>query len=288
MRETVFLNNDREMPLLGLGVYKLPDDVQAEAAVTSAISAGYRMIDTASVYKNEESVGKAIAKCGIPRKDLFITSKIWNTAQRLGDVQGAFSRSLDRLKLSYVDLYLIHWPASHNHFDNWEEINVDTWKAMMELYRNGKVRAIGISNFMPHHMEALLDAEVKPMVNQLRYHPGMTFWDETIELCRKHDILIEAYSPLGTGTLLDDPVIAEIAGRYGKSPAQLCIRWCMQKGTLPLPKSVTPSRIAANADVFDFEISTEDMQILSCMPQNVWSGEHPEFKIPAKRSNFNQ
>ena len=147
---------------------------------------------------------------------------------------------------------------------------------MMELYRNGKVRAIGISNFMPHHMEALLDAEVKPMVNQLRYHPGMTFWDETIELCRKHDILIEAYSPLGTGTLLDDPVIAEIAGRYGKSPAQLCIRWCMQKGTLPLPKSVTPSRIAANADVFDFEISDVDIQAMDHIKNTKKPFDHPD------------
>lgn len=270
------LSNGVEIPCIGFGTWQTPDGTVAEEAVKAAIAAGYRHIDTAAVYGNEVGVGRGIKASGIDRKDLFVTSKVWCTERGYEKALAACEKTLQDLQLDYLDLYLIHWPASYNHFDNWEEINVDTWKAMMELYRNGKVRAIGISNFMPHHMEALLDAEVKPMVNQLRYHPGMTFWDETIELCRKHDILIEAYSPLGTGTLLDDPVIAEIAGRYGKSPAQLCIRWCMQKGTLPLPKSVTPSRIAANADVFDFEISDVDMQTMDHIKNMKKPFDHPD------------
>ena len=164
MKETVFLNNDREMPLLGLGVYKLPDDVQAEAAVTSAISAGYRMIDTASVYKNEESVGRAIAKCGVPRKDLFITSKIWNNAQRLGDVDGAFYRSMERLKLDYLDLYLIHWPGPGCY--------TGTWMEMAKLLETGRVLSIGVSNFQIHHLEELKKISgIVPAVNQIECHP---------------------------------------------------------------------------------------------------------------------
>ena len=198
MKETVFLNNDREMPLLGLGVYKLPDDVQAEAAVTSAISAGYRMIDTASVYKNEESVGRAIAKCGVPRKDLFITSKIWNNAQRLGDVQGAFSRSLDRLKVSYVDLYLIHWPVPGCY--------LSTWKELESILESGRALSIGVSNFDIRHLEELRKISgVIPAVNQIECHP-LCYPAELIEYCKAFGIQVQAYAPLARGAYFDNDV----------------------------------------------------------------------------------
>jgi diketogulonate reductase-like aldo/keto reductase len=188
LKETVFLNNDREMPLLGLGVYKLPDDVQAEAAVTSAISAGYRMIDTASVYKNEESVGRAIAKCGVPRKDLFITSKIWNNAQRLGDVQGAFSRSLDRLKVSYVDLYLIHWPVPGCY--------LSTWKELESILESGRALSIGVSNFDIRHLEELRKISgVIPAVNQIECHP-LCYPAELIEYCKALNRLKSSLKPV--------------------------------------------------------------------------------------------
>ena len=255
------------MPLLGLGVYKLPDDVQAEAAVTSAISAGYRMIDTASVYKNEESVGRAIAKCGVPRKDLFITSKIWNNAQRLGDVQGAFSRSLDRLKVSYVDLYLIHWPV---------ENFVESWHELEKIYRSGRAKAIGVSNFKVHHLQTLLNsAEITPAVDQMEFSPYMQD-NEAVDFCRAHGIAYEAWSPLGAGTLLEEPTLVKLSQKYGKSTAQVILRWVLQRDIIVFPKSNHKERIAENADIFDFEISEEDMKLINSLNCGKRTGSDPD------------
>jgi len=178
----------------------------------------------------------------------------------------AFESSLEKLDLEYVDLYLIHWPANAKQFDNWEEINLATWRAMSELYKAGKIRAIGVSNFMPKHLSVLLSEEIKPMVNQIKYHPGL-LQRETVDLCRENDILVEAWSPLGSGKLLADETLQRMAAKYDKSAAQLCIRFCLETGVLPLPKSVTPSRIVSNLEVFDFTISEEDMRYLSYMSE---------------------
>ena len=268
MKETVFLNNDREMPLLGLGVYKLPDDVQAEAAVTSAISAGYRMIDTASVYKNEESVGRAIAKCGVPRKDLFITSKIWNNAQRLGDVQGAFSRSLDRLKVSYVDLYLIHWPVPGCY--------LSTWKELESILESGRALSIGVSNFDIRHLEELRKISgVIPAVNQIECHP-LCYPAELIEYCKAFGIQVQAYAPLARGAYFDNDVMCVLGTKYARTPAQIGLRWAKQKGISDIPKSINPERIRSNGNIFDFNIEDEDMAIIDTLNEDLHTSHVPE------------
>lgn len=268
MKETVFLNNDREMPLLGLGVYKLPDDVQAEAAVTSAISAGYRMIDTASVYKNEESVGRAIAKCGVPRKDLFIISKIWNNAQRLSDVQGAFSRSLDRLKVSYVDLYLIHWPVPGCY--------LSTWKELESILESGRALSIGVSNFDIRHLEELRKISgVIPAVNQIECHP-LCYPAELIEYCKAFGIQVQAYAPLARGAYFDNDVMCVLGTKYARTPAQIGLRWAIQKGISVIPKSINPERIRSNGNIFDFNIEDEDMAIIDTLNEDLHTSHVPE------------
>lgn len=256
------------MPLLGLGVYKLPDDVQAETAVTSAISAGYRMIDIASVYKNEESVGRAIAKCGVPRKDLFITSKIWNNAQRLGDVQGAFSRSLDRLKVSYVDLYLIHWPVPGCY--------LSTWKELESILESGRALSIGVSNFDIRHLEELRKISgVIPAVNQIECHP-LCYPAELIEYCKAFGIQVQAYAPLARGAYFDNDVMCVLGTKYARTPAQIGLRWAIQKGISVIPKSINPERIRSNGNIFDFNIEDEDMAIIDTLNEDLHTSHVPE------------
>ncbi len=270
------LNNDIEIPSIGFGTWQTPDGETAVLAVKTALENGYRHIDAAAIYKNEVSVGLGIKESGIKREELFITSKVWNTERGYEKTKLAVEKTLEDLDLDYLDLYLIHWPANKKQFSNWKEINQETWKAMEELYKNRKIKAIGVSNFLPHHLEALLEnSEIKPMVNQIEYHPGL-MQKETVEFCKKHDILIEAWSPLGTGRLLDNSDLKSIAKKYNKSVAQLCIKWVLQNGILPLPKSVTPSRILENKDVFDFEISKEDMNRINEMENVGGSGLNPD------------
>jgi diketogulonate reductase-like aldo/keto reductase len=241
--------------------------------VKYAISAGYRHIDTADIYQNEESVGRAIAESGISREEVFVTTKLWNTKRGYESTLKAFGESLRKLKLDYVDLYLIHWPANKA---GWEKINADTWRAFETLLKDGRVRVIGLSNFLTRHIESLLHtAEVLPEVNQIEFHPGYMQAD-TLAFCRAHRMVVEAWSPLGSGRLLDHPLLVEMARRYGVSVARLCIRWCLQNGTLPLPKSVTPERILENADVFGFSLSDEDMQAVNSLPYAGGSGLHPD------------
>lgn len=267
MRTTVFLNNDREMPLLGLGVYKT-EDSEAETAINAAVKAGYRLIDTASVYKNEESVGKAIAKCGIPRKDLFITSKVWNTAQRLGDIDGAFYRSLERLKLDYVDLYLIHWPVPGCY--------LGTWQALEKILDSGRALSIGVSNFQIHHLEELKKVSgIIPAVNQIECHP-LCYPKELIEYCESEGIQVQAYAPLARGTYFDNDVMCVLATKYARTPAQIGLRWAIQKGISVIPKSVHPDRIASNGNIFDFTIEDEDMAIIDTLDEDFHSSHVPE------------
>lgn len=268
MKNTIFLNTDREMPLLGLGVYKMTEDGEAESAVTAAIRCGYRLIDTASVYKNEESVGRAIARSGVPRKDLFVTAKVWNTAQRMGDVAGAFNRSLERLGLDYIDLYLIHWPVPGCY--------LSTWKELEKLLDSGRTLAIGVSNFEIRHLEELQKISgILPAVNQIECHP-LCYPRELIDYCQSLGIQVQAYAPLARGAYLDHDVMCVLATKYAKTPAQIGLRWAVQKGISVIPKSSHPDRIASNGAIFDFSIQQEDMDILDTLNEDLHSSHVPE------------
>ena len=272
------LSNGVEIPCIGFGTWQTPDGDVAYEAVTSAIKAGYTHIDTAQAYGNEESVGKAIHDSGVARENLFITTKLWNSSHSYDLTMSSFEESLKKLGLTYVDLYLIHWPNPLPFRDHWEEANAETWKAMEELYEAGKIRAIGISNFRPHHIDALLKtAKIKPMVNQIRLCPGET-QDEVVDYSRSQGMILEAYSPLGTGKIFDVPEMQEIAEKYGRSIAQICIRWSLQRGYLPLPKSVTPSRIEENLKVFDFELAEEDMDLIAGLKGCVGYASDPDSR----------
>ena len=268
LAENVYLNNNISMPLLGLGVNNINDERTAVTAVNSAAAAGYRMIDTASSYKNEEYIGSAIAKCRVPRRDLFITSKVWNTAQRLGDTTGAFNRSLERLQLSYLDLYLIQWPVPGCYGATWHDLEA--------LLSSGKVRAIGVSNFEIHHLEALRKVSgIVPAVNQIECHP-LNYNKELIEYCQAEGIQVQASAPLAGGAYLDEDIICVIATKYAKTPAQIGLRWAIQKGLSVIPRSVQPDQIHENAGIFNFEIEEEDMAILDTMSRGYKCTEVPD------------
>ena len=276
LTDTFRLENGIQIPCVGFGTWQTPGGDVGVNAVTTAIEAGYRHIDTAAAYRNEQEVGVGVRQSGVDRSELFITSKLWNTDRGYDRTMKAFEASLKALQMAYLDLYLIHWPAAPQHSPQWQQINRSTWKAFEQLYTEGRIRAIGVSNFLPHHLEPLMaEAEVKPMVDQIELHVGYT-QPEAVTFCRENGILPEAWSPIGTGRLLEHPTLIEIAGRYGVSVAQLCIRWCLQNDLLPLPKSVTPSRIRENADVFSFEISAEDMAAMNALPAFGYSGFHPD------------
>ena len=265
---TVFLNTNREMPLLGLGVYKATGENEAENAIISAVESGYRLIDTASVYKNEENVGRGIASCGIPRNELFITTKVWNTAQRLGDIQGAFERSLDRLKLDYVDLYLIHWPVPGCY--------LSTWKVLEEIQKSGRALSIGVSNFEIRHLEELeANSGIIPAVNQIECHP-LCYPKELIDYCQNKGIQVQAYAPLARGAYLDNDVMCVLGTKYAHTPAQIGLRWATQKGISVIPKSVHPDRIRSNGNIFDFTIEQEDMDLIDTLNENFHSSHVPE------------
>ena len=265
MDNTVFLNTNREMPLLGLGVYKATGENEAENAIISAVESGYRLIDTASVYKNEENVGRGITSCGIPRNELFITTKVWNTAQRLGDIQGAFERSLDRLKLDYVDLYLIHWPVPGCYLNTWKE-----------MQKSGRALSIGVSNFEIRHLQELeANSGIIPAVNQIECHP-LCYPKELIDYCQNKGIQVQAYAPLARGAYLDNDVMCVLGTKYAHTPAQIGLRWATQKGISVIPKSVHPDRIRSNGNIFDFTIEQEDMDLIDTLNENFHSSHIPE------------
>ncbi|EXU64864.1 oxidoreductase [Streptomyces sp. PRh5] len=266
----ITLNNGVRMPQLGFGVWQIPDD-EAQVAVRNALDAGYRSIDTAAIYGNEEGTGKGLAASGIARDELFVTTKLQNADQGYDSTLRAFDASLTRLGLEYVDLYLIHWPLPG--VDKY----VDTWKAFEKIYSEGRAKAIGLSNFHPAHTQRLLsETSIVPVIDQIELHPQLP-QAELRAFNARHDIATEAWSPLGQGKgLLEDPKLAAIAEKHGKSPAQVVLRWHLDLGNVVIPKSVTPSRIKENIDVFDFQLDSEDLAAIDSLETGVRLGSDPE------------
>ncbi|MBO8163492.1 MAG: aldo/keto reductase [Brevibacillus sp.] len=261
------LHNGVKMPWLGLGVWKAKEGDEVKKAVRWALETGYRSIDTAAIYGNESGVGEAIRESGIPRDQLFITTKVWNADQGYETTLKAFEESRKRLGLEYLDLYLVHWPVKGKY--------KETWKALEKLYKDGYVRAIGVSNFQIHHLQDLMaDSEQVPVVNQVEYHPLLT-QQPLLSFCREHRIQLEAWSPLMQGNL-DQPLLDRLADKYGKTPAQIVLRWDLQNEVVTIPKSVTEQRIRENADIFDFTLSDEDMAQISALNQNKRFGPDPD------------
>jgi diketogulonate reductase-like aldo/keto reductase len=268
LKDTTTLHNGVKMPWVGLGVFKVTDGDEVIQSVKAAIKNGYTSIDTAAIYKNEEGVGQAIKESGVPREELFITSKLWNSEQGYESTLKAFETSMEKLGLDYLDLYLIHWPGKNKY--------KETWKAFEKLYKEGRIRAIGVSNFQIHHLEDLIaSAEIKPMVNQVEFHPHLT-QKELKAYCEKEGIQLEAWSPLKQGQLLNEPVLQEIAEKYNKSVAQVILRWDIQQGVVTIPKSVKEHRIIENADIFDFELTAEEMERIDGLNQDSRAGSHPD------------
>lgn len=270
------LSNGVTMPCIGLGTCQVPDDDVLVKAIHSAVNLGYRNIDTAHIYGNERSVGVAVRTCGVPRSKLFVTSKLWNTDRGYKETLEAFERTMDALQIGYLDLFLMHWPAARGEAMTWQSINSGTWRAMEEIYRRGRVRAIGVSNFLVHHLVPLLArAEVVPMVNQIEFHPGY-MQKATFDFCRSHGIQVEAWSPLGRGALIHHPVLVELAQQHGVTTAQIALRWCLQHGVAAVPKSLNPERQKQNAELFSFNLTPEEMERLDNLPQACFSGLDPD------------
>ncbi|MDP4162362.1 MAG: aldo/keto reductase [Bacillota bacterium] len=268
LNDTTTLHNGVKLPWFGLGVFKVKEGSEVVESVKAAIKNGYRSIDTAAVYKNEEGVGQGIKESGVPREELFITSKVWNADQGYESTLQAFETSLNKLGLDYLDLYLIHWPGKNKY--------KETWKALEKLYKDGRIRSIGVSNFNIHHLEDLMkDAEIKPMVNQVEYHPNLTQKD-LLAFCQKEGIQLEAWSPLKQGELLNDPTINEIAEKHGKTPAQVILRWDLQTKVVTIPKSIKEQRIIENANIFDFVLTEEDMGKIDGLNKDERVGPDPD------------
>lgn len=258
------LNNGVSIPVLGFGTWKVENGEVAYQAVLEALKAGYRHIDTAAIYKNEESVGRAIRDSGIPRQEIFVTTKLWNTNHSYEEAYQAFEQSMEKLGLDYLDLYLIHWPNPKplRENDEWKTRNAEVWRAMEDLYQEGKIRAIGVSNFLPHHLDALLEtARIIPAVNQVRLAPGV-YQEEVVDYCKEKGILLEAWGPFGQGELFEQKEVQKIAAKHGKTVAQIALAWSLAEGFLPLPKSVTASRIQSNLDCFGIELSKDEREVL--------------------------
>ncbi|WP_424348789.1 aldo/keto reductase [Latilactobacillus sp. 5-91] len=273
---TYTLANGVQIPVLGFGTWQTPDGDTAIKSVKAALEAGYRHIDTAQAYQNEASVGTAIQESGVARQDLFLTTKIWNANHSYDLTMQSFEESLQKLQTDYVDLLLIHWPNPIDFRDNWEAANAETWRAMEELYNAGKAKAIGVSNFRAHHLEALKKtAKVQPMVNQIFLAPG-ELEAETVQYSRDNGMLLEAYSPLGTGKIFDVPEMKTLAAKYQRSIPQIALRWSLQHGFLPLPKSVHANYIQENTQLFDFELTPEDMQTIDQLDGVVGKAKDPD------------
>ena len=265
------LNNGIEMPVIGFGVFRLAEGGEVENAVKNALQAGYRLIDTAMFYQNEKGVGKAIRESGISREEIFVTTKLWNTDQGYESALKAIDVSLTKLGLEYVDLYLIHWPTASGDLRSGLSINKreETWRAMEEIYKSGKAKAIGVSNYMVNHLEEMKKyAKIPPAVNQFEFHPFL-YQEDLLNYCKENNITVEAHSPFSDGKGSRNKTITDIAEKHKKTWAQIVLRWSLQHGAIPIPKSIHPDRIKENINVFDFELSPEDMQALDGLTENL-------------------
>lgn len=276
--DEVALANGVTIPCVGFGTYKNTDPAECLSSVREALAAGYRHVDTAQFYFNEENVGEAIRESGLPRNEIFLTTKVWNTSQGYDNTLRAFDESMGKLGLDYLDLYLVHWPVAKDYATDYPSAFTQTWRALEKLYSDGKVRAIGVCNCLKEHLNVLFgECKVKPMVNQIEYHFGFSDPDQTeaADFSRANGIVVEAWAPLCRGRAFGNPVLKAVAEKYGKTEAQILVRWCLQHETLPLPKTVSPARIRENADVFGFVISDEDMAALDAVNTVGRLGPHP-------------
>lgn len=271
------LRNGVQMPSVGYGTYKTTDN-KDEQLISMALEAGYRLLDTAAFYGNEEFIGNAIRKSKIPREELFLTSKVWKTELGYEKTMKSFAQSLQRLGTEYLDLFLIHWPRPDLETKNWERLVQESWKALEDLYQQGKIKSIGVSNFLPHHLEALKEtAQVLPMVDQLELHVGY-MQEATVQYCKENGIQVQAWSPLGRRRVLEEPMVLQMAQKYGVSPAQLLLKFLLQQGIAVIPKASSFERMKQNLADLEFEISFCDLSMLRSLPQCGWSGEHPDLE----------
>ncbi len=266
--DTATLSNGVQMPWFGLGVFESKEGSEVERAIKWALEHGYRSIDTASIYGNEAGVGRALKNSGIPREEVFLTTKVWNTDQGYDSTLRAFEASLERLQVDYLDLYLVHWPVKEKY--------KETWRALEHIYNEKRVRSIGVSNFLVHHLKDLLsDCQIMPMVNQVEFHPRL-FQPTLLDFCRTEGIQLEAWSPIMKGKVMEIPVLVEIAEKYGKSPVQITLRWDLQHGVVTIPKSARQDRIIANAEIFDFELSKAEMTLIDQLDRGERVGPDPD------------
>jgi diketogulonate reductase-like aldo/keto reductase len=288
MNEFYTLNDGFKIPKIGFGTYN-EEFADNKAVILQAIECGYRFFDTASLYETERSLGNALKESGIARQDVIIETKLWIDEMGAENVKIAFDKSLNRLQTDYIDIYMMHWPRQTGADDEkWKELDVETWMAMESLVRQGKVKRLGLSNFLPHHLKNILEnCTIKPVVDQLELHPGYS-QEAAVAFCKANDVLPMAWSPLGRGrenATIGNAILVRLAEKYGKSIQQINLRFLLQKGILPIPKASSVSHMKANLEVFDFELSEDDMAMLSYMPQTAWLGEHPDFVIPDRKSN---
>ena len=288
MKEFYTLSDGLKIPKIGFGTYN-EEFSDNKAVILKAIECGYRFFDTASLYETERSLGNALKESGIARTDVIIETKLWIDEMGADNVRKAFEKSLNRLQTDYIDIYMIHWPRQTGTDDEkWKELDAETWVAMERLVRQGKVKHLGLSNFLPHHLKNILEkSSIKPVVDQLELHPGYS-QEAAVAFCKANDVLPMAWSPLGRGrenATIGNAILVRLAEKYGKSIQQINLRFLLQKGILPIPKASSEAHMKANLEVFDFELSEDDMSMLSYMPQTAWLGEHPDFVIPTRKSN---
>lgn len=282
MDNYLVLNNGMQIPKIGFGTYKLKDGNNAEV-FKMALEAGYRYFDTASFYENEEVLGQVLKESGIPREEFFIASKVWKTEMGYEETKAALNRSLEKLQMEYLDLYLIHWPIPSANCEDWKQLDIDTWRAMEELQKEGKIRAIGLSNFLPRHIDNILEhCTIRPVVNQLELHPGY-MQEAAIRYCWENEIAVQAWSPVARGRIFDNKLLVSLAEKYQTTVAKICLQYLKQRNILIIPKASSLERMKENLAASTFEIDREDMQRITSMPQCGWGGGHPDPELEDKK-----